>query len=88
MPYPFMKAPTYGELIGRLQNDYGVNVKKSGINYGPRGAVRFRYLERVDHPIYILPDVADDTKRVVPSIIRGICNTLGLPLKDFGFDLG
>ena len=88
MPYPFMQAPTYGELLERLRKDYGVNVRESGVNYGPRGSVRFRYLERGDYPIYILPDLASDTKRVVPSIVRSICSTLGLPLKDFGFNIG
>ena len=87
MPYPFMSAFTYGELIERLRRTTTFNVRESGVSYGTKGAVRFQYLERANRPIYILPDVPDDSKRVVPSIVRSTCNTLGLPPEDFGFHL-
>jgi hypothetical protein len=78
--------PTLGEFIERAKR-FGVRRKHTPkIADGPRGAVRFYYLQRrAGEPFVVLDDMPDNA-RLTPNQVRSYCRVLGLPPEDFGLD--
>jgi len=76
--------PTLGEFIERAKS-LGIRVKHSPVLMdGPRGPVRFYYLQGRDAtPFVVLPDLRHD-RRLERATVENWCKTLGLPGEDFG----
>lgn len=63
----------------------GVKLKHTpDLAEGPRGPVRFYYLQRENYgPFVVLPDLRPG-RRLERATIENWCETLGLPREDFG----
>lgn len=91
MPDPLEQLPTLGEFVERAMRQYGAVPKVTEVSVtGPRGEVRFKYLER-EHQgeklIAPLPDIQEH-EFLAPSVLRQLCARLNIPPGDFGFHLG
>lgn len=80
--------PTLGEFVEQAVRVYGCMDKRTEVTVqGPKGEVRFRYLERHQGDrqlIAPLPDL-EDTDRLAPSVFRQLCSRLEIPPQAFGF---
>ena len=76
--------PTLGEFIERVER-FGIRVKHSpALAEGPRGPIRFYYLQRGDGtPFVVLPDLRQE-RRLARETVETWCKTLVLPGEDFG----
>jgi hypothetical protein len=54
---------------------------------GPRGKLKFRYLQNSKGTIKILPEI-EDGDRLTPLVLSSLCRTLGIKPTEFGLDLG
>ncbi|MHB8485493.1 MAG: hypothetical protein ACYDCM_07165 [Candidatus Acidiferrales bacterium] len=92
MAYPFARMPTYAELKGRLQKEFGCKYAKAeGTLTDPQGNKHdVYYFERVvgDKTLRAnAPDLKDD-ERVLWSVIRSLCARLKIDPAPFGLTLG
>ena len=94
MPYPFVRAPTAGALISRLETRFGIRVREVGPVTGPRGEVSFRYLEREMSSggrLHSEPLPDRDEERIGWDLLRRICNQLHITAEELdlkGLHLG
>jgi len=85
MAYPFSQWPRLSEFVDRVKRDFkAVDYLPKGKIIGPHGKADIRGLKVGDN-IAILPD--DDGKPLVPSVVRSLCDRLGIPAETFGFTL-
>lgn len=76
--------PTLGEFIERAKR-FGVKRKQTPtITDGPRGPVRFYYLQRQAGQPFVVLDDMPNSARLTPNQVRSYCRVLGLPPEDFG----
>ncbi len=86
MAYPFIKWPTLKEFVDKAKREFGAKeTTVSGTLIGPRGPVTVVALER-EGKCAVLPD--DDGQRLTPTMLRSLCNRLGMSLEPFGFTIG
>ena len=82
MPYPMRPWPTLKQFIEKAEQEFGATVETSPtIPVGPRGPAPIKYLRR-DARFAVLPNIADH-EVVQPSVLRSLCNQLGIPLHTF-----
>jgi hypothetical protein len=76
--------PTLGEFVERAQR-FGVKRKRTpAIADGPRGPVRFYYLQREAGRPFVVLDDMPNSARLTWNQVRSYCRVLGLPHEDFG----
>lgn len=85
MAYPFIQWPTLKQFVDKAKGSHGAKeVGIKGALVGPRGPVAVMALER-EGKCAVLPD--DDGQRLSPTVLRSLCNRLGIPLSAFGFTI-
>ncbi len=85
MAYPFAQWPTLAGFIARVKADFkGVEIQPKPVLFGPRGPTTIVGL-KVGERVAILPE--DDGRRMPPSVVRSLCNRLGIDPEVFGFTL-
>jgi hypothetical protein len=84
LAYPFTKLPSLDGFIRKAQEEFGAEMKTVE-SRGPRGPVTHVYLVR-DGKLAVVPEMVDDGC-LPPSVVRSLCERLGLPLDAFGFNL-
>ena len=76
------KWPTLGEFVERAVRNYGCTDRYTEATVqGPKGEVRFRYLERTHEGrqlIAPLPDL-EDSDRLTPPLLEQLCRRLEIP---------
>jgi hypothetical protein len=74
--------PTLGEFLDRAIRSYGCTDRRTEVTVqGPKGEVRFRYLERNYEGrqlIAPLPDLAD-SDRLTHAVLEQLCRRLEIP---------
>ncbi len=77
--------PTLGEFIRIAKNaPHNLSLKHTPmLGEGPRGPVRFYYLQREAGSFVVLPDLHQE-RRLERATVENWCKTLGLPGEDFG----
>ena len=79
------QMPTLGDFVQAATENHGAQL--SGVeSLGPRGQVAHRYLIR-EGKLAVLPEVEDDDV-LAPTVVRSLCNRLGIDPGDFGLSLG
>ncbi len=91
MAYPFAAMPSVQDFITSCTEKYGARLRETeGEVVGPKGPVKFRYLEREvagqKKRSAPLPD--DNAEMFTPPVLRSYCRQLGIPVEDFGLVLG
>ena len=78
--------PTLGEFVQRVRR-FGIRLKHTPtLSDGPRGSVRFYYLQRANGgPLVVIPDTRND-ERLKREVVVAWCRVLGVPPDEFGLD--
>jgi hypothetical protein len=78
--------PTLGEFARRVRR-FGIRLKHTPtLGEGPRGPVRFYYLQRTNGgPLVVIPDMRND-ERLKYEVVVAWCRVLDIPLDEFGLD--
>jgi hypothetical protein len=78
--------PTLGEFARRVRR-FGIRLKHTPtLGEGPRGSVRFYYLQRTNGgPLVVIPDMRND-ERLKHEVVVAWCRVLDIPLDEFGLD--
>jgi hypothetical protein len=85
--YPLAPMPTLGEFITQATGTFGATLHEiRGTLTGPHGPVPVRYLVRGAGSFAILPAIADH-ERLVPDVLRSLCEQLAIPPESFGLTL-
>lgn len=91
MPYPFAPAPRFQDFIASLERR-GVKVKDSGMEIfaldGAKTKLLFlEYTPTDGNPRQVPLTFASESDVVELSVVRSVCNVLGVDSKPFGIDL-
>jgi hypothetical protein len=82
--------PSLGDFIITATSKYGAKAETMKMS-GPRGNVNVESLVRRSGrskpKIAVIPDIKP-TDVLTPHVLRSLCTQLGIPLSDFGLDLG
>jgi hypothetical protein len=76
---------TLRQFVARVQRDYGVSLRTfAHPMIGPRGPVRFAYLERTDlTDVFAVMLGMDEDEVLSTTNLRALCEQLRLPPEDF-----
>ena len=81
MAYPFGEAPTWAQLLARLE--------QLGVRYKPYGGRNWLLQREVGEDVrHYIPSIGSMTERVTPSVLRPLCENLGLDPRLLGYELG
>ena len=88
MAYPFQPALTLGEFVARAVAEFGCALEVAARDpVGPRGPTRIRYLQRGSSSFVVLPGTMTDDDVLTPTVLRSLCERLGIPASAFGLTL-